>query len=117
MKDRFLRELVASASVDRAQPGAKQRALAHLGLEARGTPGSRGAIGAVLVAAVGLAVCGLRAASLAAAAPVSALPPWSATPECAEAIEAPPGPCDEEASAAIATGSSSGGTALGSSGG
>jgi hypothetical protein len=78
---------------------------------------------AVMVAAIGLVFCGMRTTSLADAGSVSAVPVWSAsasasaTSTCAEALEAPRGRCDEGASVKVGAGSSSGGTALGSSGG
>jgi hypothetical protein len=123
MRDRFLQDLLASASVDRPRPGAKQRVLERFGFEARGPTLAPMLAGAVMVAAIGLVFGGVRAGSVAGTGAVSAMPPWSvsagasATSACAEALEAPRGHCDEGTAVKVGAGSSSGGTALGSSGG
>jgi hypothetical protein len=117
MSYRFARDLVRAGRADASPPGARERALAALGLESGAAGFTRFASGAALVALLAL-VLGWGAPASQATAPAD-----HAT-QCTESIEAPP--CTDVAvrlagggarSAVAPTGSSgSGGTSGRSSG-
>ncbi|HEX8792523.1 MAG TPA: hypothetical protein VF765_16360 [Polyangiaceae bacterium] len=116
MRARFARDLVRAGRLDASPRGARERALALLGLESRSAGLARLASGAALVALLALILSWGPQASAAAA-------PVDRATQCTEGIEAPP--CTDPAAraalgariVAAPTGSSGGSVSSGRSSG
>lgn len=106
MRTRFARDLVRAGRADAPLPGARDRALAVLGVESGSQGLARFASGAALVALLAVVLGWGPAAS-------QAPPPADHAAQCTDAIEAPP--C-ADAGARLATGARAAPAPSGSSG-
>ena len=95
MRSRFARELVRAGRLDASPRGARERALAAMGLESGSAGLARLVSGAAVVALLALILGWGPQASAAA-------PPADHTTQCTEGIEAPP--CADAAARAAAGG-------------